>query len=182
MASYIYQHNGIALKALEPDDTSLVYEAENDPLNLAYNGFTAPYSARQLLEYALSYSADPVADRQLRLIGIDIADDTPVGIIDLTDIDMRSLTAIVGVYVFPDRRRQGWSVKLIEAAVEYAKSVLRINRFAAKAAADNEASIRMLHRAGFVEIGRFTDWLYSPATARNVDLLLMQKPASDPRK
>ncbi len=180
MAGYIFEHNGIGLRALEPDDSALIYEAENDPLNAAYNNYVAPYSSRQILEYALSYSADPIADKQLRLIGVDLRNDSEVGIIDLFDIDMRALTASIGVYVFPHHRKKGWSVRLIETAIDYAQNLLRISRFAAKAAADNKASIRMLRRAGFNDAGLLPEWIYSPQARRNVDLLLMHRTSNVP--
>lgn len=81
----------LRLRALEPEDADMMYEAENDEAAWKYSDYLAPLSRELLHHYALTYDAEPFRSGQLRLI-IE-KDETPIGILDLMDISARHLRA-----------------------------------------------------------------------------------------
>ncbi len=135
--------------------------AENDECNIDFNGYCAPFSSRQLLEYALSYDADPFRAGQI--------------IVDLTEISARDSHAFTGIYIFPDHRRRGYAKEALELIASYASATLRINTLGAKIAGDNDASISLFEKAGYAFKGSLEKWTYSPRRKDPVDLLLYQK-------
>ena len=62
------ENRKLRLRALEPEDAEMMYEAESDPAAWRYSDYLAPMSREMLREYALTYDADPLRSGQLRLI------------------------------------------------------------------------------------------------------------------
>ncbi|MDE5849776.1 MAG: GNAT family N-acetyltransferase, partial [Muribaculaceae bacterium] len=57
----------LRLRALEPEDADMMYDAESDEAAWRYSDYLAPMSLELLREYALTYDADPFRSGQLRL-------------------------------------------------------------------------------------------------------------------
>lgn len=164
----------IILRAVEPEDTYFMSQAECDPLNIAFTGYTAPFSERQLADYALTYDADPFRARQLRLIACKKDENMPIGIFDLTEIDQRDMHAFIGIYVTPDFRRTGIGKEILALGARYASEVLRLSTLAAKIAEDNDPSIRLFESAGYQKKGCLNKWIYSPVSISMVDMYFYQ--------
>lgn len=164
----------IRLRAVEPEDAEAMTLAENDNLNIAFNGYCAPYSSRQLLEYALSYDADPLSAGELRLMIEEKATGRALGIADLTEISRRDTHAFTGIYVFPDFRGQGYALEALGLLADFADAVLRISLLGAKIAEDNTASISLYEKAGYERKGTLEKWIYSPVMKDYVDMHIYQ--------
>jgi len=165
----------IVLRAVEPEDAVLMSAAENDECNIDFNGYCAPFSSRQLLEYALSYDADPFRAGQIRMMMTDTESCNTIVIVDLTEISARDSHAFTGIYIFPYHRRRGYAKEALELIASYASATLRINTLGAKIAGDNDASISLFEKAGYAFKGSLEKWTYSPRRKDPVDLLLYQK-------
>ncbi len=165
----------IRLRAVVPEDAQFMSHVECDPLNFAFNGYTAPLSERQLIEYALNYDADPFRACQLRLIAESQATQERLGILDFIEISAKDSHAFVGVYVVDTFRRQGLGTELLSMAAKYASNLLRITILGAKIVEDNIASRRLFTKAGYEENGRLPEWVFSPVSRRAVDLLFFSR-------
>ena len=161
------------LRPVEPEDALAMWEMESDPTQWIQNGMMAPFSLRNLREYALQYRADPFAEGQLRLMLVDKNVAEPVGIVDLYDISASNRTAWVGIYIRPAFRGNGLGKKALQMLEDYCRRLLNLRILAAKIASENAASQRLFAKAGYTECGRLRDWLVS--ADRSQDILIFQK-------
>lgn len=58
----------VFIRALEPEDAYAVWEMETDSTQWIFNGMMAPFSLRNIKEYALNYDPDPFRAGQIRFI------------------------------------------------------------------------------------------------------------------
>ena len=158
----------LKLRALEPDDAEMMYEAESDPDAWKYSDYLAPMSREMLRDYALTYDADPFRSGQLRLI-IE-ADVTAVGILDLFDISPRHLRADTGLYLLPAYRGKGLGGEALRLAKEYSRVRLGLHQLTASVAQQNEAARRCYEKAGFSPSGTRPEWLLTPEGWEYVEL------------
>ena len=150
----------LKLRAIEPEDVEMMFEAESDEAAWLYSDYTAPLSRELLRQYALTYDADPFRCGQLRLI-IEHGK-TPVGILDIFDISPRHLRADTGIYLLPRFRGKGFASKALEAAKGYCRNRLGLHQLTATVAQSNTAAMHCYEKAGFKLTGTRPDWLRSP--------------------
>ena len=171
--SGLLRNGALRLRPVEPEDALAMWEMESDPTQWIQNGMMAPFSLRNLREYALQYRADPFAEGQLRLMLVDKNVAEPVGIVDLYDISASNRTAWVGIYIRPAFRGNGLGKKALQMLEDYCRRLLNLRILAAKIASENAASQRLFAKAGYTECGRLRDWLVS--ADRSQDILIFQK-------
>ncbi len=159
----------IRLRALEPDDADMMYEAENDEAAWKYSDYLAPLSRELLHHYALTYDAEPFRSGQLRLI-IE-KECVPIGILDLMDISPRHLRAEIGIYLLPEFRGKGFGTESLLAAKDYCRNRLCLHQLGATIAESNSSAKRSFERAGFSVSGLRPDWLRTPDGYESVSLL-----------
>ncbi len=159
----------LRLRALEPEDAEIMYEAENDEAAWEYSDYLAPLSRELLNHYALTYDADPFRSGQLRLI-IE-KDEMPIGILDLFEISPRHLRAESGIYLLPDFRGKGWGQKALMAAKEFCKKRLGLHQLTATVAKANVGAKNCYENAGFISTGIRPDWLRTPDGYEDVEIL-----------
>lgn len=160
----------VRLRAVEPDDVDFMLEVENDSDAWIYGETVAPVSRQMLTDYALSYTANPYPNGQLRLIMECVADSRPVGIVDLYDVSMRHSNACIGIYVLPSCRGKGYGERGIRLMCGLTAETLNIRHILAKIAEDNRQSLALFRTCGFREAGRLPGWLKTDR--KRQDLLL----------
>lgn len=171
--SELLRNGALRLRPVEPEDALAMWEMESDPTQWIQNGMMAPFSLRNLKEYALQYRADPFAEGQLRLMLVDKNVAEPVGIVDLYDISASNRTAWVGIYIRPAFRGNGLGKKALQMLEDYCRRLLNLRILAAKIASENAASQRLFAKAGYTECGRLRDWLVCADCSQ--DILIFQK-------
>lgn len=162
----------IHLRALEPDDADMLCSVENDSSQWIENGMSAPFSHHQLLQYALSYEADPFISGQLRLI-IEADNKDVAGVIDLYDISMTNRTAFIGIYVCREWRGKGYAIEALRLIENYARNILNLRILAARVATCNETSISLFRHSGYKQSGLLSDWILSGS--KTFDMALFTK-------
>lgn len=164
----------IRLRAVEPADIDTMYRWENDPSVWHVSGTTAPFSRAMLERFLEEQRYDIFQSRQLRLIIETLADNRPVGTLDLFELDPLACRAGLGILIHsPEDRGCGYAVDALVVLSEYARKTLRLHQLWCDVGADNPASLALFHRAGFVEIGIKRDWRWSPEGY--TDEIMMQK-------
>lgn len=146
----------IALRAVEPDDVDFMLECEADPSSAKWSDYSAPFSRRQLLDYALSYDADPFSAGQLRLIICNAK--IPIGILDFYDISQKDSKAFVGICLHPAFRNSKLSKPSLRASLDFARQRLGLNQLAAKISVENPVAVTLFRSVGFSDIGILPSW------------------------
>ncbi|MBP5571012.1 MAG: GNAT family N-acetyltransferase [Prevotella sp.] len=161
----------IRLRAIEPEDLDILYEIENDRRLWDVGATNVPYSRYSLHNYIASQTNDIFADRQLRLM-IENEDGQTIGIVDLMNFDPQHQRAEIGIVVMTPWRRKGYAKEVIAQIVKYSNERLHLHQLYAFVATDNEASLRLFRKSGFVSGSVLTDWLFDGCDYH--DALLVQ--------
>ncbi len=162
----------VRLRAVEPEDVEAMYRWENDPAVWRVSGTLAPFSRHSLMKFVEEQQYDVYRTRQLRLI-IENPGGTAVGTLDLFEFDPQNRRAGVGILIYDaSQRGRGYASDALAALAEYAREILGLHQLWCDVGADNEASLRLFERAGFVSAGRKRDWTLTPEGFR--DLLTLQ--------
>ncbi len=149
----------IILRPLEPEDVDLLYRWENNMELWELSNTRAPFSRYVLNEYIKNSAKDIYETKQLRFI-IENWEKHAVGAIDLFDFDPYHMRAGVGILIhnFEDRHR-GYASDALEVLAYYALNTLGIKQLYANIGADNETSIVLFEKKGFVKNGVKKYWL-----------------------
>ncbi|MCX6308614.1 MAG: GNAT family N-acetyltransferase, partial [Bacteroidia bacterium] len=99
----------IRLRALEPEDLDCLYRWENDDRLWAFGSTLTPFSRFVLRQYIENSGQDLFEAKQLRLVVVENATDTPIGTIDLYDFDPFHLRAGIGILIDAEHQKQGFA-------------------------------------------------------------------------
>ena len=150
----------IHLRALEPSDIDLLFQWENDTSFWQVSNTLTPFSRHVLEQYVLNSQSDIYTTRQLRLIIELEKNKKPVGCIDLFDFDPHHKRAGIGILI-ADKSEQGkgYASAALILLIRYSFTTLCLNQLYCNITADNEASIRLFRKMGFIEAGLKKQWL-----------------------
>lgn len=162
----------LRLRAVEPEDVDFMYECEEDAEAVRWSDYPAPFSRRQLLEYAISYDADPYRAGQLRLIIT--ADGERVGMADLYEISTSDRRAFSAIFIHPRYRRKGIGSKALEAIAEYSAKRLGLRMLAAKVSTENPAALATYLKGGFMRRALLPAWHRFGDTFHDIELLTLE--------
>ena len=96
----------------------------------------------------------------------------PYGCVDLYAYDPLNRRCAVGIMVATEYRRQGYALAMLRELSTFAVQNSQLHTRYADIAATNTASIALFRKAGYVECGRFKEWLY--VDGRYIDTIRMQ--------
>jgi diamine N-acetyltransferase len=154
--------NNISLRTPEPQDLDLLYIWENDPSVWMVSQTLTPYSKYNLEEYIRESSGDLLSRRQTRFM-IDFEDTSnniTIGTIDLFEYDPVNRRAGIGILIGQQEYRlQGHATTAIQLMQKYAFTVLHLEQIYCTISEDNESSIRLFEKSGFLQTGRFPRWI-----------------------
>lgn len=163
----------VRLRTMEPEDLGFLYQMENDPSLWSISNFTVPYSHAVLRAYIDNSMNDMFADRQLRLIICELSQNRPIGIIDVTDFEPMHGRAEIGISLLQEERGKGYAAEALSLLSDYVFAFLHFKQLNAHILVNNEDSLHLLHRAGFVDCGILKDWWR--IGDKYYDVVLLQK-------
>jgi diamine N-acetyltransferase len=166
----------LRLRALEPDDLSLLYTWENNAALWELGNTLSPYSAFLLRQYLENAARDLYETRQLRLMmtlagapsavaqnaqNAQNAQTTQptIGTIDLYDIDPHHRRAGIGLLVDEAYQGKGYGLAALSLMRSYAFKFLGLNMLFAHVPADNIPSLHLFRKAGYQEAGILKQWI-----------------------
>lgn len=162
----------VSLRALEPGDIDLLYDWENDPENWNISNTQTPFSRFVLEQYLASAHADIYTAKQLRLMICD-AGGKAVGSIDLFDFDPNNMRAGVGILIADkSERRKGFASEALDLLKNYCFEILNLHQVYCNILTDNESSILLFQKHGFLITGIKKQWIRSGSGYK--DELLLQ--------
>lgn len=149
----------IYLRALEPNDLEFIYAVENDELVWEVSQTQTPYSRFLIRQYLENANQDIYEAKQLRLAICNLENENAIGLIDIFEFDPKNNRAGVGILIKNDvDRNQGVGTEALDLLINYSFVNLNLHQLFANITADNEASIRLFTKFGFVKIGTKKDW------------------------
>ena len=170
------------LRAIEPADLETIYEWENDPANWLISNTITPFSRHVLTRYIEHAHKDIHEARQLRLM-IDLIDDSglakeTIGTLDLFDFDPVHERAGLGILIAnQENRMKGFAYESLSILIQYAFETLHLHQLYCNIPNNNQASLNLFKKLGFVEIGIKRDWLRDSHGWLDVHLLQLLRPS-----
>ncbi len=155
----IIKNGCVKLRAIEERDFDILYSMINSPeIEKALGNFSLPVSEKEQKDWIANFRN---TERQIRLM-IELENGNTIGVMMLYDIDMKNGTAEVGYKSMASRkdRLPGDMYDALTGMMKYAFEELRLNCIVAHTVADNEASERLLRKAGFSQDGLLRQRIY----------------------
>lgn len=151
------------LRAVEPEDIDRMYRWENDYDIWLVSGTTAPFSRQQMQRFVERQQDADIFSGQLRLIVETLSDAKAVGAIDLFEFDPINSRVGLGILVYElSDRGKGYAADAVETLCRYIRDRLHLHQVWCNVGTDNEASLRLFRRAGFIPSGVKRDWQRRP--------------------
>jgi diamine N-acetyltransferase len=151
----------IGLRAAEPTDAQLIYRWENDQTVWRVSDTIAPFSMHHIEQFILQNN-DLYANRQLRMMIDQLETRKTVGCIDLYDFDPFHERAGVGIMIEAGAQGQGLASQALLLLEDYAFGVLQLNQLFCLIGQDNEQSIKLFVKSGYIQCGLRKSWLKTP--------------------
>lgn len=167
------QGNQIYLRALEQKDLEFLYKLENNTEVWEVSGTITPYSKDVLQLYLDNAHRDLFDVKQLRLV-ICSKHHEALGLIDLFDFEPIHKRAGLGIIVLDEQQRnKGIGSEAISLLCTYVFEVLDLRQVYANILEENEVSIHLFKKLGFVQVGIKKDWIRTKDSYKNE--ILFQK-------
>lgn len=163
----------LRFRAIEPADADLFYRVENDETAWSGSDTVAPWSRHVLRQYAESYTGDPFADGQLRLVVEDSAEGKPVGILDFYELSRLHSRAWVGIYILPEYRGKGLARRILDMGASFARLRLNLGALGARVLESNTVSARLFGKAGYKHCGTLPAWHFADGQYNDIHLFIL---------
>tara|TARA_R110002012_G_scaffold322096_1_gene555404 strand:- start:88431 stop:88955 length:525 start_codon:yes stop_codon:yes gene_type:complete len=165
---YSLKGKHIYLRALEPSDLDFLYALENNTEIWEVSGTVTPYS-KQILQLYLDNAHRDIYDvKQLRLCICAVTDNSVLGLVDFYDFDPKNKRAGIGIVILEkENRNLGYGSETLDLLCGYARVTLEMHQLYCSILEDNQNSIRLFEKSGFLKIGLKKDWLLSNGTFKN---------------
>jgi len=149
----------IFLRALEPEDLDFVHSVENDESIWEMSSTQTPYSKYVIKQYLENSHKDIYEVKQLRLAICLQETEATVGLIDLFDYDPANNRAGVGIVIKDKANRgKGFGKEALALLINYGKAHLHLHQLYANIAEDNQNSILLFEKSGFMKVGVKKEW------------------------
>lgn len=153
------QGKTVKLRALEPEDLELLFNIENNKEFWEISTTITPYSKYILKQYLENSHRDIYEVKQLRLVICRVADNEPLGLVDLFDFDPKHKRASIGILIENDQNRgKGYGAEALALLRDYSFQQLDLHQLVANVGVDNLPSQKLFEKAGFLLAGKKKDW------------------------
>jgi len=165
--------NKIFLRALEPTDLELLYLWENEPEIWKISQTLTPYSKYTLKQFIDSTQEDIFSAKQVRFMINLIHTKQTIGILDIFDLDFINSRAGIGILIDKNFRNQKLGTEAVSLAIEYIFNTLHLHQIYCNVLDNNDVSIKLFEKCGFIEIGTKKEWLKTQNGF--LDVILLQR-------
>jgi diamine N-acetyltransferase len=149
----------VYLRALEPEDLDFIQEVENSEDFWEISSTRVPYSRFLIKKYLQNSHRDIFDVKQLRLM-ICRLDNTPIGLIDIFDLEPKDRRAALGILIVSDENRgKGYGAEVLKLISSYCFTHLCLHQLYANVTIDNLASIKLFEKCDFKAVGIKKDWI-----------------------
>ncbi|MAO32368.1 MAG: hypothetical protein CL824_02585 [Crocinitomicaceae bacterium] len=150
MKSKIFRGEKILIRPVNINDLTLLYVWENNPENKLFTHVDLPISIFQIQEL-IENQSDIFKYNQMRFIICDVSNNTPLGTIDLYNVDFQIKTAEIGVLIVdPLNRRKGFANESIELVKDFCLNTLALKKLYCFISEDNLISQSLFSKNSFI--------------------------------
>jgi diamine N-acetyltransferase len=147
----------IYIRALEPKDIEVLYKWENNPAIWRVSSTLAPFSKFVLEQYLVNAHEDIFITKQIRLL-ICLKDNTPIGTIELFDLDIHNSRVGVGIMIDESLENKGYATESLKTLCTYCFEVLLVKQIYCNISSSNEKSLHLFKKLSFTEVGLKKQW------------------------
>lgn len=151
----------MSLRLAEPQDSDLIYRWENDRSVWRVSETIAPTSHFQIDQFLLGNN-DLLSNRQLRLMIEVHGEPHPIGTIDLFEYDPVNQRIGIGILIDQAYRNLGYATSALGMTLTYLFKDLMVHQVHCLIDELNLESQRLFEHAGFVKVGKLSDWIRVP--------------------
>lgn len=163
----------IKLRALEPEDLSLLYTIENDTETWDVSNTAGPYSRYAFKQYLAAQPCDVFECREERLVIVRQSDGKALGLLDLVAYEPVHARAEIGLALLAEERGKGYASRALTLAHEYGRTILRLHRLYAYVSRHHNPACRHLFlQQGYAEVAVLPEWNRRGAAYEDVSLFL----------
>ena len=150
MTSKIFRGEKILIRPVNIDDLTLLYVWENNPDNNLFTHVDLPISIFKIQEL-IENQSDVFKYNQMRFIICDLINMTPVGTIDLYNVDFQIKSAEIGILIVdPSNRRKGFAYESIELVKDFCLNILALKKLYCFINEDNHMSQSLFSKNSFI--------------------------------
>lgn len=150
----------VYLRALEPEDLDFILEVENAEDFWEISATRVPYSRFLIKKYLQNSHRDIYDVKQLRLVICNRDDDTPIGLIDVFDLEPKDRRAALGIIIVNEENRgKGYGAEVLSLISKYCFTHLGLHQLYANVTADNLTSIKLFEKSNYKSVGTKKDWV-----------------------
>ncbi len=153
--------DSIKLRALEPEDITLLYKWENDVEIWNISNTLMPFSKFVLKQYIeSSINEDIFTSKQLRLIiELKYPKSKSIGTVDLFDIDFFNKRAGLGILIADKAYfKKGYASQSLDLIHDYCKTHLGLYQLYCNIDACNKNSITLFEKKNYLQTGTKKNW------------------------
>lgn len=148
----------VGLRATEPADAEILFQWENNIHLWSVSNSQIPFSKFLIDEFVNASHHDIYTNKQLRLMIIDLSDNSTVGVIDLFEFDPQHNRCGIGIFVIETARRKGIAQESIALVKDYVFNILHLKQIFVHVNAGNISSINLFEKSGFEKSGLKKFW------------------------
>ena len=171
----------VILRPVQPTDAEAIYKGAQDPEVPKFTTLPANYT----LDMAINFSKNRVVERHANraeiLFAIDLLNSEGkssfAGVISLHSIDFNNHRAEIGYWLVKEARNQGVGTAAVELLTEYGLMTMGFRRVDALVDNRNEASKRLLIKAGYEFEGLLKKYVTRPDGSQ-IDMAVFAATAS----
>jgi diamine N-acetyltransferase len=149
----------IYLRVVDKEDATVLFLWENDPKNWKVSNTEVPFSMHAIHQL-IEQQSNIRNSGEIRFMICGNENNSPVGTIDLYDINFKHGFASIGIIIAEENeRRKGFAEESIHILAEYAREILDLSNLQCTIHGDNSASISLFEQCGFTKVGTKKNWL-----------------------
>lgn len=148
----------IYLRAMEQEDTDLLYEWENNIELWHVSNTQTPFSRHVLRDFVENSQYDIYTNKQLRLMVVETSTGETIGTIDFFDFEVQHARVGIGIYIHKNYTGKGYAFESLKLAINYCFTILHLKQVYSLVNASNEPSLRLFEKAGFQKSGLKKAW------------------------
>ncbi len=148
----------IYLRAMEQEDTDLLYEWENNIELWHVSNTQTPFSRHVLRDFVENSQYDIYTNKQLRLMVVETSTNETIGTIDFFDFEVQHARVGIGIYIHKNYTGKGYAFESLNLAINYCFTILHLKQVYSLVNANNEPSLRLFEKAGFQKSGLKKAW------------------------
>lgn len=154
----------ISLRPLEKEDLRFVHRLDNNASIMRY-WFEEPYES--FLELSDLYDKHIHDKNERRFILQNTADETPIGLVELVEIDYIHRRAEFQIIIAPAHQGKGYARPATKLAMDYAFQTLNLYKLYLIVDEANEKAIHIYSKLGFTIEGTLRHEFFSAGEYRN---------------